>query len=274
MRRHLTLLLLFGWLAALLPAAATADMHRTYAYGSDPRQRLDHYPAAGRAPQQVIVMLHGGGWRIGDKGHSPVWEEKVAHWVPQGVAFVSVNTRLVPQADPLAQAEDLAAAVTYLQTHARALNIDAGNMILMGHSAGAHVAALLATRSDLQRAAGMRPVRGTILLDSGAIDVDGIMANRPPRLYRRAFGDDPAFWQATSPLVHLGAGDGPFLVVCSAQRRAPCPEAQQFAQKGASAGVAVSVLPVPMSHGEINAELGRAAGYTAAVDRWIAALPR
>lgn len=258
-------------LLTLLGAAAQAQSPETHAYGRHPDQRLDVYAPTGARDAPMIVMLHGGGWRRGDKTHDRVWEEKVAHWGGQGFVFVSVNTRLIPDADPVAQTRDLASAMAHVQSRARGWGGDPERLILMGHSAGAHVASLLATREDLRSGAGVRRWDGTVLLDTAATDVEAIMGGRHPRLYDNAFGEDPAFWRAASPIRHLSPGEGPFLVVCSSKRLRACPAAKDFARVASGTGVAADVLPVPLDHGEINGELGLPSAYTEAVDRWIAA---
>ena len=81
-----------------LPAlAATPDkVLRNVPYGPDKPQAMDVYlpPAPNAAP--IILMVHGGAWRFGDKRHPPVFENKVARWVPKGFIFVSVNYPMVP----------------------------------------------------------------------------------------------------------------------------------------------------------------------------------
>ena len=197
---------LISLILCLLCTGAAAQRGFEYAYGPDPLQRLDIYQPADARNAPIIVMLHGGGWRFGDKANRRVWENKVAHWVPQGWIFISVNTRLLPDANPVGQTHDLARAMAFVQLNAGRWGGNADDIILMGHSAGAHVAALLATRNDIRRAAGVRPWQGTILLDSASLDVPLMMRGTPTRLHRNAFGDDPANWQAASPTTHFSQG--------------------------------------------------------------------
>ncbi len=253
----------------LLANIAFAQERREFAYGSDPSQKLDVYRVEGASNAPVIVMLHGGAWRTGDKRNRDVWRNKASYWTQQGYVFVSVNTRLVPDAYPVDQARDLAAAMAFIQQNATQLRIDPNQIILMGHSAGAHVAGLLATRDDLQAAANVQPWKGTVILDTAAVDLEAVMGNEPPRLYRRAFGTSPAYWTVASPINHVSRRDGPFLIVCSSERTTPCPAARSFAQAASANGVAVTILPAALSHSQINATLGQANNYTSAVDDWI-----
>ena len=259
---------LFLTLALILPTALWAQpdaVLRDVAYGPAPQHRLDVYlpPAPEKAP--VLVMMHGGGWRFGDKGAQAVWQEKQAHWGARGYIVVSVNTRLLPDADPADQAQDLARALVFVQDRAARWGGDAGRLVLMGHSAGAHLALLLTADPARFAATGLRPWRATVALDSAAVDVVALMENRPTRLYRTAFGGDPGFWRKVSPLAQVSRRAVPALLVCSQKRRKPCPAARRYEQAAPDA----QVLPVQLRHGPINAELGRKGSYTNAVDAFL-----
>lgn len=259
-----------------LPAlAATPDgikILRNVAYGPDKLQAMDVYlpPNAKAAP--VILMVHGGAWRIGDKRHPPVTENKVARWVPKGFIFVSVNYPMVPESDPVGQADDIARALAAAQAAAPGWGGDPARFILMGHSAGAHLVSLL--NADPARAAklGAKPWLGTISLDSGALDVPAIMNHRHPRLYDEAFGDDPALWTASSPIHHLTKASPPWLGVCSSNRATSCGANKIYAAKSRDLGLRAETLGEPLSHGEINADLGKPGAYTDAVEAFMASL--
>lgn len=274
-------------LSALLPAMAQqqgapgspAGVRRLadLPYGPDARQRMDVYlpanaPAGRGAP--VLVMVHGGAWMLGDKAAASVVDRKVAHWVvDQGFVLVSVGYRFVPQVDVLQQAQDVARAVATAQAAAPSWGGDAGRFVLMGHSAGAHLVALLAASPDIARQQGVRPWLGTVALDSAALDTAALMRRRHLGFYDRVFGSDPALWRAVSPTDTLAPGAAPMLLVCSTQRRdGSCGQAQQFAGRVAATGARAEVLPEDLSHAQINAELGLPGGYTAAVDAFIGSL--
>jgi len=258
--------------AGAIQTAQAGDIVKDIAYGPDPAQRLDVYkPAAprdGAAP--VIVMVHGGGWRVGDKSNSRVVGNKAEHFLAQGFVFISVNNRLVPDADPVQQADDVAAALAFAQGKAHDWGGDPDKFILMGHSAGAHLVALVSADPARALNKGARAWRGTVSLDSGAYDVPAIMGQRHFRLYDQAFGADPAFWRAASPLYQLKTGAPPMLLVCSSKRVIACPESQRFAEAAKAKGVRADVLPEDLSHGAINAELGLPGAYTESVDAFIA----
>lgn len=254
---------------------ASRKVLRDVPYGSDPKQRMDVYlpaQAQGSGLAPVIFMVHGGGWRTGDKRMGRVVDNKTARWLPKGFVFVSVNNRLLPEADPLDQVADVAQALAVAQGQARRWGADPLQFILMGHSAGAHLVALLAASPTLGSAAGAQPWLGTVALDSAALDIAPIMQRKHYKLYDPAFGTDPAFWKAASPLQQLHAGAKPLLAVCSSRREESCEQAKGFAAQGARLGVRVQVLPQDLSHGDINEQLGVPGVYTEAVEGFLASL--
>jgi len=255
-----------------LSVPAGVQVWRDLAYGADRRQRLDVYAQPGLSGAPVVFMVHGGAWRTGDKSRSPVVQYKLEHWVPRGIVFVSVNYRLLPEADVLAQAADVSAALKFAQREAARWGGDPRRFVLMGHSAGGHLIALLAADPAAAQAAGLLPPLGSVALDSAVYDVPALMSQRHLRLYDKAFGQDPTFWQRSSPQAQLGTGVRPLLLVCSTLRRDACPQAAGFASGAQALGGRASVLPLALEHGEINAQLGQDGAYTRAVDSFLAGL--
>lgn len=245
---------------------ATDPIRRDVAYGSDEDQRFDVYARPGMQGAPVILLVHGGGWARGDKAAGRVVDNKVAHWLPKGFAIVAVNYRMLPKIDPVEQARDVARALAAAQKQAARWGGDPHKFILLGHSAGAHLIALLAAAPGLAVEQGAQPWLGAVLLDSGALDVPEIMNHRHPPLYDRAFGSDPVYWAASSPFHQLNHGGRPLLVVCSTKRIVSCTQADRFAAKAQGFGTRAEVLRLDMSHGEINSQLGAAPDYTAVVD--------
>lgn len=255
-------------------AAAMNDLQvrveRDLAYGNEPRQRLDVYlPGTVRGP--ILLFVHGGAWSAGDK-RSPAVLAKIRYWTARGFVVVSTNYRLLPEAHPLDQARDVARALTLVQRRAPVWGADAAKVVLMGHSSGAHLVALLAADPALAREQGADPWRGTVALDGAAFDVPGLMAGPHAALYDRAFGRHAAYWRTVSPL-HVLARDAPaMLAVCSRRRADGCQRAQAFAARAARVGVTVEVKGVDLSHAAINRQLGLPGAYSDAVDRWINAI--
>ncbi|MCP1582368.1 alpha/beta hydrolase [Pseudoxanthomonas mexicana] len=251
-----------------LPAGARAL--RDVAYGDDQRQRYDVYLPAQPQHAPVILFVHGGGWANGNKDNPGVVENKAAYWLPKGYVLVSINYRMRPDTAPIDQARDVARALADVQQRAPSWNADPANVLLMGHSAGAHLAALVGASSTLWRDAGAARPRGVVSLDSGALDVPQTMKKPPlPRIYDAAFGRNPADWIAASPYHQLTRDAVPMLFVCSSRRQDACPQGRAMAEKAKTLGVAMEVLPEDLSHGEVNHLLGAPSAYTEAVDTFI-----
>ncbi len=245
-------------------------VERDIAYGSDPAQRFDVYrpPNAKAAP--VVVMVHGGGWRRGDKGGPSMVKNKVLHWVGKGWVLVSVNYRVVPVANPAEQAEDVGRALAHAQGMAAAWGADPGRFVLMGHSSGAHLVALIGADGSLATRHGAKPWLASVSIDSAALDIEAIMNRKHYGLYDTAFGKDPNLWRDASPMARLkGKPAAPMLLVCSSKRNDSCPPAREFAAKAASFGGRVTVLPIELNHAQINDQLGTVGAYTDGVDEFL-----
>lgn len=277
---------LFPWMLATLlmaiwtsmAAARTPDVPegarvwRDVPYGSAKAHRLDVYAPRRAQAAPVILMVHGGAWVVGGKDGPGVTGRKMPHWVEAGYVFVSIDYRMLPAADPLEQARDVAAALMYVQHHAAEWGGDGGRIVLAGHSAGAHLVALLAADPSLVHEGGAAPWLGTLSLDSAALDVPALMAGPHLRLYDRAFGSDPAFWTRVSPQQQLRTAPAPMLLVCSSQRIESCPASHAFAARVERLGGSARVLPEPMTHAQINADLGTPGDYTRDVDAFLRGL--
>ncbi|BEP94203.1 alpha/beta hydrolase [Acidovorax sp. A79] len=272
--------------AAAAPATLAAGVQRIadVPYGADPAQRMDVYvptsPTTGtnslvasavRAP--VIFMVHGGGWRHGDKAMGRVVQEKVNRWVPKGFILISINYRMLPDAPVAVQERDVQAALMAAQQRAGTWGGDPSRFILMGHSAGAHLVALLNARAPQALREGAWPWLGTVSLDSAMMNVPARMRAPHLPLYDDAFGADPAYWVAMSPLHQWTAGAPPMQMVCSAQRADdPCRQSDAMARHVRHQGGRAEVLPQDLDHGEINAQLGLDSDYTRAVEAFMGSL--
>ncbi|WP_228897152.1 alpha/beta hydrolase [Acidovorax sp. Leaf73] len=272
--------------AAAAPAALSAGVQRIadVPYGTDPAQRMDVYvptsPTTGtnslvasavRAP--VIFMVHGGGWRHGDKAMGRVVQEKVNRWVPKGFILISINYRMLPDAPVAVQERDVQAALMAAQQHAGTWGGDPNRFILMGHSAGAHLVALLNARAPQALREGAWPWLGTVSLDSAMMNVPARMRAPHLPLYDDAFGTDPAYWVAMSPFHQWTAGAPPMQMVCSTQRADdPCQQSDAMARHVRNQGGRAEVLPQDLDHGEINAQLGLESDYTRAVEAFMGSL--
>jgi acetyl esterase/lipase len=251
-----------------LQAIAPGARKQTDAYGTDAAQRLDVYIPSNAHNAPILIMVHGGAWMIGDKANTGSIENKLKHWLTKGWIVVSVNYRMLPNAMAYAQAEDVAEAMQWAQRHAEGWGGDPEKIILMGHSAGAHLVALVSSRPDMVG----RPWAGTVVLDSAALQVSATMAGSHPRFYDQAFGTDPDYWAKASPMDQWTPRAVPMMLVCSTKRPDdPCDDARRFQDKAKASGREMPVLPQDLTHADINRTLGLPGAYTHGVDAFITA---
>lgn len=161
--RRLLSLLATGWLAACSPAGLLNEtiatggiaITRDVAYAPGPRRGLDVYrPRDASANLPLVVFLYGGSWRTGDKAMYPFVAATLAR---RGAVVMVPDYRLYPAVQYPAFLQDNALAVAWARAHAAQYGADPAAVFVMGHSAGAYDAAMLALGPALLAAAGMRP---------------------------------------------------------------------------------------------------------------------
>lgn len=241
-------------------------------YGNSAKERFDVYTPLHVNMQTlapVIFMVHGGAWRTGDKKMQNVVENKVNYWVAKGYIVISTNYKLLPDAPVSEQLNDVAKALGAAQAKSATWGGDKAKFILMGHSAGAHLIALLASSQTLYATNGITPPVAAVFLDSAVMDTPTLMSAKHYRLYDQAFGSDPSYWQSLSPYHQLTTKRMPLLAVCSTKRDDSCPQAENFLKKAASFGTKTLLIKENMTHKEINQLLGKELAYTKAVDDFI-----
>jgi arylformamidase len=249
-----------------------------YAYGAGPQQKLDFWHATDTKSAALIVFVHGGGWSKGDKRNA-TGANKVEHLLGQGYAFASINYRWVPAASVEQQAADVAAAVAWLRGNAGRLGIDPSRIVLMGHSAGAHLVALVGTDPRYMTAAGLslRDLRGVIALDGAAYDVARqiAVAGRFMRdTYLEAFGNDPERQRALSPTLQAAAPNAPAFLIAHIARDDGKAQSEAFGAALVQGGTPAEVDGFDgtglRGHLQLNRLLG-SADYpaTSVVDAWL-----
>lgn len=251
---------------------------QTLAYGTDPLQTLDLWVPTQARPAPLVLFVHGGGWKRGSKD-SAVSRALPGHLVAQGYAFTSIDYRLVPSATVEQQAADVAQALAHLLARAERLGIDRSRVVLTGHSAGAHLVALVGTDERYLRAAGLSfaDIDGVMPSDGAAYDVPAQMRQAGPmmaRTYTQAFGTDPAHQRALSPTHHAAAPNAPAFLLIHVQREDGVAQNRALAAALERAGTAVEIGSFPgrglLGHMEISRKLGLP-DYpaTAVMDAWL-----
>ncbi len=262
-------------------AMMTVRRNIPYVQPRHDRQTLDVYLPADAKDLPVMIWIHGGGWRAGSKSNVQV---KPQAFVDKGFIFVSVEYRLVPEVTVKEMAGDIAAAIKFV--HARVGN-HGGNpeqLFVAGHSAGAHLAALVCTDESYLQAQGLSlaNIRGCIPVDTAAYDVNRQIESLGPlraRTYTTAFGTDETIRTDLSPIVHVkkahdenqvGADSSSaedktkqkqmpaFLLLHVASREDSTQQSRDFAKVLTNAGCKAKVVGGEnKTHASINRELGK-----------------
>lgn len=265
------------WAARMAQGQQPATGGQAMAYGKDALQSLDYWRGRGTKPP-LILFVHGGGWKRGSKDDA-TGAAKVDHYTGLGYAFASINYRRVPDARVEQQAQDVADAIAYLRGKAGALGFDPDRIVLMGHSAGAHLVALVGTDMRYFAKAGLKPdaVKGIIPLDGAAYDVGRQMAQGGRIMagtYEQAFGTDPARQKALSPTLQAAKPNAPAFLILHVDRVDGTAQSEGLAAALKAAGTPAEVHALEgrglRGHMQINRSMGDPdyAG-TAIVDDWL-----
>jgi len=242
---------------------AAVSAKRTLSYGFDSLQVLDYWPGA-MANAPLVVFVHGGGWSRGDKRMMD-GSDKLRHWQAAGYAVASLNYRLVPDAGVEQQAQDVAAAVALLKRDARQLGTDPKRIALVGHSAGAHLVALVGTDPAYLSQAGLSfaDVAGIVPLDGAAYDVPAQLNDGPrvmQRTYRQSFGTEPARQTRLSPTAQAAAPNAAQFLILHVQREDGIRQSEALASALRRAGTQVEIRGFSgkglRGHAAINRDLG------------------
>lgn len=228
----------------------TAEVPRTeVAYGEGPRQRYDVYRALDSlrrprtTPAPVVIFVHGGSWESGDKrGYA---------WVGEALAqlgFVAVlpNYRLMPGTRFPAFVDDVAQAVAHARAGVTAWGGDTARVVLMGHSAGAHLAALVAYDARYLAKQGTSPA-----ILSGFVGLSGPYDFVfDTKLLRRTFAGPPEREYDALPIHFVTPRSLRTLLVMGEDDRTVNPRnTRRLAAALQTAGVPVEEVWVPGTHG-------------------------
>jgi len=227
------------------------------------RHRLDVYRPKGQGPYPVLFFLHGGAWVTGSKddvfglyGYGTI----ARCLAERGLVVVLPNYRLSPGVRHPEHIKDVARAFAWACNNAQKYGGDTKQIFVGGHSAGGHLAALLATddtylgnvgrsRKDIRGVIGMSGVYRVDDLDlklSLADPLGYLKGDLDVRPFAVVFGSDPEVAKQASPLTHVGPGLPPFLIL-SAGLDLPRlkPMAREFAAALKKSGCEVRFTQLP-----------------------------
>jgi acetyl esterase/lipase len=193
------------------PSKFEVEVQKDVAYhtGKDAdkeRHTLDVYTPKGKKDFPVLFFVHGGAWRQGNKR---VFAEPAKRFAEAGVGVVSTNYRLTPAVKHPAHIEDVAKAFAWTVDNIGKHGGDAKKVVVSGHSAGGHLAALLATNE-----AYLKAEKKSLADVRGVFAISGVYVVSPAvQMFRPIFGDDESVYKGASPLANVGASHPPMLLV-------------------------------------------------------------
>ncbi len=216
---------------------------------ADPRQRLDLFLPVGTKNPPLAAIWHGGGWSQGERSNEGV--QRLAQWLAErGVAAAAMGYRLAGPIDVREQARDAARGVAWLHAHAAEFGFDPRRIVLVGHSAGAQLASLIACDRQYLNALGVpASVPAGVVAVACPCDVRGDRIGAHPlarRMVDSTFGDDAALRAACSPIAFVRAGLPPFLLIVGrGDRLLPKTQATDMLAAIRAAGGQGELLEVP-----------------------------
>jgi acetyl esterase/lipase len=202
------------------------------------KQQLDIYIPRGKTGAPALVFLHGGSWKFGDRSQYPALGNRFAR---EGIVTVVPSYRLAPQHPHPAQIEDAAAAFAWVVENIAEHGGDPGQIWLAGHSAGGHLAVLLALDGNYLEAHQLTAdkIRGVVSL-SGVYDLT--RGESPTSV----FGSDPQTRKKASPQFHVKARTPPFLIAyCQWDYLSLPAQARAFHSALQEAGASSELLYIP-----------------------------
>jgi len=241
-----------------------------YVEKADKRQVLDLFspPKAKNLP--VVFWIHGGGWQAGDKTDVQV---KPQAFLDKGFVFVSTNYRLLPDVDMATLVSDVAKSIRWVHDHIAEYGGDPKTLLIMGHSAGAQLAALICTDERYLKAEklSLDIVKGCVPVDGDTFDVPAIIATAEARWkahdlpkakfgHREKFGNDPEKHKDFSAVTHVSKDKAipPFLILHVAGHPDTTAQAQRLGNVLKAAGLTATVFAAAEStHKRINEDLGK-----------------
>ena len=278
-------------LLAMLASTAVSqpqEFKRNIPYDSPAleRQVLDIYAPNDAKNLPVVFWIHGGGWQSGDKSNV---QEKPKAFLERGFVFVSTNYRLLPQVEMATIFRDVAKSLGWVYKHIGEYGGDPSRIFVMGHSAGAQLAALLCIDDRYLKAEGVpfSALKGCVPVDGDTYDVPAIIETAETRRrvhgepqakfgHREKFGNDPEKHRDYSAVTHVAKGKGipPFLLLYVADHPDTTAQARRLASVLKESEIPVIAYGAKdTNHAKLNDNLGVAEDpATKALDSFIAGI--
>ncbi|MGC5014776.1 alpha/beta hydrolase [Streptosporangium sp. DT93] len=254
---------------------AQGTVVNTVAYGPHPRQRMDVWYQSDEVKRPAVFLIHGGWWSSGDKKYMT---EISRSYAEQGYVVFNLNYRLSGDASWPAQRTDTFDAVATARRHAALWSFDPNNYVIIGFSAGGHLATSVGTYRS-----GLRGLRGVVGISpvvspltaytDGADTFDANKRRLRESAIKLAGGCEPTgrcakVWASMEVPWHASRGDAPMLLIHSEDEFVSPEHGQQLKEHLRPAGVPVNVVTEPGI--EHSAPLYRLPGVAERTQQWVA----
>ena len=251
-----------------VPTGVSYEPNVEYGKGGDVSLKLDlARPEKMTKPAPCILVIHGGGWRAGNKsGHTP----EILELAKQGYVAVSVAYRFCPEHRFPSQVEDVKCAVRFLRANAEKYQIDPQHLGAVGFSAGAHLSMMLGVmdKEDGLEGEGGNPTQSSKVqavvayfgpTEMGADDIPALSKGLVADFLGFSKEDNKEVYKRASPITYVTKGDAPTLIFQGTKDRlVPATQATKMADALSAAGVPGRVeLLVGADHGWGGDELQR-----------------
>jgi acetyl esterase/lipase len=255
----------------LASVAKAQNLKSNIPYAAPPHERhvLDIYAPDDAKNLPVVFWIHGGGWQTGDKTSVQL---KPRFFTEHGFVFVSTNYRLLPQVEMGELIRDVAKSLGWVHKNIAKHGGDPRRIFVMGHSAGAQLAALLCTDDRYVKAEGVPfdVLKGCVPVDGDTYDIPAMIVTAEMRQtvhglplpefgHRVKFGNDPKKHIDFSAVTHVANGKGipPFLILHVAGHPDVTAQARRLGAVLKAADVPVTVFGASeTTHSKLNADLG------------------
>jgi len=253
------------------PAGFTAQFNVVYTTAKDWEGKMDIYlPSKDNRPTPVVINIHGGGWNKGVKESQTGFNT----FFKAGFAVANIEYRLTGQATAPAAIEDTRCALIYLIKNANELNIDVNRIVIMGGSAGGHLALMGGLLANDHRfdtnCPGVENIKVAAIIDKyGITDVwdwgnGKVVKSKSARNWLGNKADDKKFAASVSPMTYVTKNSPPvFIVHGDADPTVPYQHSVDLHKKLQEAGVKTEFITVQGGlHGkfekEKNSEINKA----------------
>ncbi len=185
---------------------------------------LDAYYKKGKKPQPAVILIHGGGWKSGNKSQMKIFAQEIAS---KGYSCFSIEYRLSPEAQFPAAIFDVKNAIKYIKANAKKFNVNPDKVAVLGCSSGGQMAALIGTTNNNLEFESPSGINENASVQA-IIDLDGILAFKHPESEEGkvaslwlggSFDEKPEIWKQASALNHVSASTPPILFINSDMTR-------------------------------------------------------